>query len=141
MSNNSKDTKTPTPEEIESVFSYLQKVLIAYVKHNYHGEFKETIPVEDDSLNETNTEETETSNETKDHGENANQGENTKPSTYNRYYGRRYYNNYNNGYRRSYYNGKYAYNGVPRRQGYRKYKDSYNGVPGQVDPEEDASNQ
>jgi hypothetical protein len=133
MSTNSKDTKTPSPEEIEAVFSYLQKVLIAYVKKNYNGEVKETIPVEDESLEESKPQKAEKEDETKD------QDKDAKPSTYSRrYYSNGYRRSYN-GYSKPYYNGRYAYSGVPRRTGYRRYKDSYNGVPGQVDPEEESN--
>jgi hypothetical protein len=141
MSANSKDTKTPTPEEIAMVFSYLQKFLVEYVKQNNHTEFKETIPIDDQenqnenvSSGDPNVEHTETGNESKNN-------DNAKPSTNRNYSGRRYYGNngynrsYYNGYRKSYYNGNRSYSGVPRKPYYRKDNYAYSGVPGQEDPQ------
>jgi len=138
MSANSEKQKTPSPEEIALVFSYLQKFLVDYVKQNNTTQIKETIPVDD--------QEDEGENESPNEKDQESKNQDVNPSTYRNYngYRRSYYGNNgyrrsyyggNNGYRRSYYNGKYSYNGIPRKQGYRRDNNVYNGVPGQEDPE------
>jgi len=42
MSSNSENQKTPTPEEIERVFSYLQKVLFTYMQKAQESSNQET---------------------------------------------------------------------------------------------------